>query len=94
MEDPVEGTRADGEAATDRLQQTDGGGGVSGSKPTAGYAVEIVGVRTQGSDLIVEVARREPGRGTLAAQILTEPFHLVSVPMRDGPVRFVEAAAK
>jgi len=65
-----------------------------GSKPTAGYAVEIVGVRTQGNDLVVEVARREPGRGTLAAQILTEPFHLVSVPRRDGPVRFVEVAAK
>jgi hypothetical protein len=63
-----------------------------GSKPTAGYAVEITGVRAEGKDLIVEVVRREPGRGTLAAQILTEPFHLVSVPRHDGQVRFIDAA--
>ena len=64
----------------------------AGSKPTTGYAVEITGVRTEGKDLLVEVVRREPARGTLAAQILTEPFHLVSLPRHDGPVRFVAAA--
>ena len=26
----------------------------------------------------------------MTAQILTEPFHLVSLPKHDGPVRFTE----
>ncbi len=60
-----------------------------GSKPSAGNEVEIVGVRTQDKDLIVEYVQRQPGRGTMAAQILTEPYHLVSVPTHPGTVRFI-----
>ena len=60
-----------------------------GSKPSAGHEVEIVGVRTQEKDLIVEYVQKQPGRGTMAAQILTEPFHLVAVAKHAGTVRFV-----
>lgn len=60
-----------------------------GSKPTTGYAVEIVGVRTQAKDLIVEYVERQPGRGMMQAQILTGPFHLVAVAKHPGPVRFL-----
>ncbi len=60
-----------------------------GSKPSDGYDVEIVRVRTQDKDLIVEYVQKQPGRGTLAAQILTEPYHLVSVAQHPGPVRFL-----
>lgn len=60
-----------------------------GSKPSAGHEVEIVGVRTEGKDLVVEYVQRQPGRGTMAAQILTEPFHLVAVAKHSGPVRFL-----
>jgi hypothetical protein len=60
-----------------------------GSKPSTGHEVEIVGVRTQDNDLIVEYVQRTPGRGTMAAQILTEPYHLVSVPKHAGTVRFI-----
>ena len=59
-----------------------------GSKPSAGYEVEIVGVRTQEKDLVVEYAQKQPGRGTMVAQILTEPYHLVVVPQHAGTVRF------
>ena len=59
-----------------------------GSKPSDGHDVEIVGVRTQEKDLVVEYVQKQPGRGTLAAQILTEPYHLVSVAKHPGPVRF------
>ena len=65
-----------------------------GSKPSAGYEVEIVGVRTQDKDLVVEYVQKQPGRGTLAAQILTEPFHLVSVPQHAGTVRFISVPGK
>ena len=65
-----------------------------GSRPSAGYEVEIVNVRTEQNNLIVEYAQKQPGRGTMAAQILTEPFHLVSVPKHAGTVRFVRVPAK
>jgi hypothetical protein len=60
-----------------------------GTKPSDGHQVEIVGVRTQDKDLIVEYVQRQPGRGTMAAQILTEPYHLIAVAKHPGPVRFV-----
>ncbi len=64
-----------------------------GSRPSTGHEVDVVGVRTQEKDLIVEYVQKQPGRGTMAAQILTEPYHLVSVPMFTGTVRFVHVPA-
>jgi hypothetical protein len=64
-----------------------------GSKPSTGHEVEIVGVRTEGKDLIVEYVQRQPGRGTMAAQILTEPYHLVAVAKHAGTVRFIHVPA-
>jgi hypothetical protein len=60
-----------------------------GTKPSTGHDVEIVGVRAQERDLIVEYVQKQPGRGTMAAQILTEPYHLVTVPRHQGTVRFI-----
>ena len=60
-----------------------------GSKPSAGYGVEIVNVRTQEAVLVVEYVQTQPAKGTMTAQILTEPFHLVSVPAHAGTVRFI-----
>jgi hypothetical protein len=67
-----------------------------GSKPSTGYQVEIVAVQSEGDTLIVNYLERQPARGMLSAQILTEPFHLVAVPRHGGPVKFnrIEAAAK
>src|SRR5438067_1161743 len=62
---------------------------ILGRQPTAGYGVEIEDVKTDGDTLVVEYTERAPGRGTMAAQILTQPFHLVSVPRHEGTVRFV-----
>jgi hypothetical protein len=60
-----------------------------GTKPSTGHEVEIVGVRMEGKDLVVEYVQKQPGRGTMAAQILTEPYHLVSVPQHTGAVLFL-----
>ena len=60
-----------------------------GTKPSTGHEVEIVGVRAQENELIVEYVQKQPGRGTMSAQILTEPFHLVTVPRNTGTVRFI-----
>jgi hypothetical protein len=61
-----------------------------GTKPSAGHEVEIVAVRAEEKDLVVEYVQKQPGRGTLAAQILTEPYHLVAVPQHAGTVRFLQ----
>ena len=65
-----------------------------GTKPSAGHEVEIVGVRPEGKDLVVEYVQKQPAPGTMAAQILTEPFHLVSVPKHAGTVRFIHVPGK
>ncbi|MDP2390534.1 MAG: protease complex subunit PrcB family protein, partial [Acidobacteriota bacterium] len=62
-----------------------------GSRPSAGYAVEIVGTRTDASGLVVEWRERAPERGMVAAQVMTSPGHIVSVPKVTGPVRFEKA---
>jgi len=63
-----------------------------GSKPSAGYQVEILNVRPEANDLVVEYVQKQPGRGMMTAQILTEPYDLVAVPKHAGPVRFVEVS--
>ncbi|MCC7415681.1 MAG: protease complex subunit PrcB family protein [Acidobacteria bacterium] len=59
-----------------------------GSRPSAGFAVQVVGTTRDGNDLIVQYRETVPARGTLAAQILTSPYHLVSLPRVDGDVKF------
>lgn len=61
-----------------------------GTKPSDGYEVEIVGVRTDGDALVVQYVQRQPKRGTITAQILTQPYHLIAVPRHADPVRFVQ----
>jgi hypothetical protein len=59
-----------------------------GSRPTGGFSVEIVGTRQEGGTLIVQYRESTPGPGSMTAQVLTSPFHLVSVPRIDGDVKF------
>lgn len=58
-----------------------------GSRPTAGFQVEIVRVETDGGVAVIEYVERKPPPGAVVAQILTSPFHLVSL-RHDGEVRF------
>ncbi len=59
-----------------------------GSRPTAGYDVEIVGTRLEGGGVVVEWAEVRPGKGSLLAQILTSPALIASIPKVTGPVTF------
>ena len=59
-----------------------------GTRPTGGYGAEIVSAQPDGGTLIVKYKETRPGRGSMTAQVLTSPFHLVAVPKFDGPVRF------
>lgn len=58
-----------------------------GSRPTAGFDVEIVGARDEGGTLIVQYREKPPRAGAVTAQVLTAPYHLVAVP-RHETVRF------
>jgi hypothetical protein len=55
-----------------------------GSRPTAGFAVEIVGAREDGPVLVVQYRETRPPAGALTAQVLTMPYHIAAVPKRAG----------
>jgi hypothetical protein len=59
-----------------------------GSRPSAGYGVQITDVQSAGSDLVVRWLETRPAAGTSSATVMTAPSHLVAVPRRDGAVRF------
>jgi hypothetical protein len=61
-----------------------------GSRPTAGFSVEIVGTRVDGSALVVQYRETRPPADALVAQVLTMPYHIAAVPRRAGvaDVRF------
>ena len=52
-----------------------------GSRPTAGFSMEIVSAREEGAVLIVQYRETRPSQaGGVVAQILTSPYHIVAVP--------------
>jgi hypothetical protein len=59
-----------------------------GSRSSGGYQVQITGVRREGDALVVQWAERRPAPGMVAAQVMTAPSHLVTVPRHAGEVRF------
>lgn len=59
-----------------------------GSRPTAGFALEIVGVEAAAGELVVRYRERRPGQGAITAQVITSPYHLVAVARQAGAVRF------
>ena len=59
-----------------------------GSRPTAGYGVEIVRAVGNAGTLIVEYVETRPSRDTVTAQVLTAPYHLAAIPKHDGMVSF------
>jgi protease stability complex PrcB-like protein len=59
-----------------------------GMRPTAGYRVEIVGIRRENDALIVEYVERRPAADAIVSQVLTSPFHIVKLPRFNGPIRF------
>jgi hypothetical protein len=62
-----------------------------GSRPSSGFDVQITNVRRDGELLLVTWAERRPGRDQMAAQVMTAPAHLVTVPRFEGAVRFQKA---
>lgn len=59
-----------------------------GSRPTAGFVLEIVGVAEEGGATVVRYKEGMPPRGAITAQVLTSPYVLVAIPKTAGDVRF------
>ena len=59
-----------------------------GSRPTGGFSIDVVGAREEGGALVVQYRETRPPPRSVAAQILTSPYHIVTLPARGGDVRF------
>lgn len=59
-----------------------------GRRATGGFGVEILVTEAQGKTLTVRYRETRPEPGVLTAQVLTSPYHLVSVPAWDGEIAF------
>lgn len=63
----------------------------AGTRPTAGFHIEITAITVEDGRAVVQYVERGPEPGDLVAQMLTAPFHLVAVPGVDRPVEFRRA---
>ena len=63
-----------------------------GMRPTAGYIVAIQRVSRTPAGALVEYVQTEPDRNRMIAQMLTFPFHLVSLPSDIKTVEFKQVA--
>lgn len=59
-----------------------------GSRPSGGFSVQITSAEREGDVLVVKWAEQTPAPGQMAAQVMTAPSHLVTVPRHTGQVRF------
>lgn len=64
----------------------------AGERPTPGYDVDIVDSRRERTALALVVESGRPAADLIVPQIVTTPFHIVSIPREDGDVIFVDAA--
>ena len=59
-----------------------------GSRPTAGFSVDIVSTIQANGVLSVRYRETQPPKGAITAQVLTSPYHLVAAPKFAGEVKF------
>jgi len=51
-----------------------------GSRPNAGFSTAVVSVTEGGGALIIRYTESSPPRGTVTAQVITFPYHIVAIP--------------
>ena len=59
-----------------------------GTRSTAGYAADIVGIRPVNGALVVRYEERRPGRDEVSAQVITSPAVIASIPKFTGEIKF------
>ncbi len=68
-----------------------------GGKRTGGYRITMKDIKVQGGEVLVRVEELSPRPGEMVIQVLTSPFHVVTVPRETFPptpftLRFVTPA--
>lgn len=66
----------------------------AGERPSAGYSIEISAAEHADQGIRLVVDERGPARDTVAAAIVTSPFHIVAVTRGTGEVTWVEEAGE
>lgn len=63
-----------------------------GNRPTSGYSVKITNVSMDldGKIITVQAVENVPPPGTMVVQVITNPYHLISIPKRDAEVKFIK----
>jgi hypothetical protein len=59
-----------------------------GTRPTAGFAVEIDAVTPENGVTRIRYVERRPASDGFVAQVLTSPFHIVCLPRPGGRIEF------
>jgi hypothetical protein len=59
-----------------------------GSRPSAGFAIDILGTKDEGGALVVQYRETRPAKGLIAAQMITSAYAIAAVPRREGTVKF------
>jgi hypothetical protein len=59
-----------------------------GSRPTAGFRVEITRATVHGDQAVVNFVEHRPDPDAILSQVVTAPFHLVTLPSTVRTVRF------
>jgi hypothetical protein len=54
-----------------------------GSRPNAGFSTAVVSATAANGALMVRYSETRPPAGSISAQILTFPYHLVAIPKAD-----------
>jgi uncharacterized membrane protein len=62
----------------------------AGERPTPGFQIEISATPDDGQSPALRIDECGPGAGTIAAQMIVTPFHLVAIPREYGELRFVD----
>ena len=63
----------------------------AGTRPTGGHSVDITRIEREGSDTVVMWRERKPGADDIVTQVITMPYHIVSIDRTPGTVRFARA---
>lgn len=65
-----------------------------GSRPTAGFRVEITRVTIEGDRAVVQFVERRPEPDAILGQVITAPFHVVTLPSVVRTITFQQLAPR